>query len=91
MAHKLPQNLRSKSKDILKALYDGVPFEEAVKDIYSPLVLTTRDGGYLVHKNADVTEKGTPISEYYSEEEFSKIRHYFKAIIFMCERDNYEE
>lgn len=76
---------------MLKALHSGVPFKEVVSDMYWSIVFTTRDGGYIVHKKNDFTEKGAPISEYYTEEEFSKIRHYFKAILFMEQRDNYEE
>ena len=57
------------AKSILKALSTGVPLKEALSDIYWPVVLTTRDGGYLVTKG-ELTEEGAVKYEYHSEEEF---------------------
>ncbi len=89
MANRRPQ-IRG-AKPILKALSAGVPLKEALSDIYWNGVIATRDGGYFVHKNGDLSDKGAVKYEYYSEEKFQKIRSYFSAIIFLQERDIEED
>lgn len=73
---------KTDSKSILKELARGVPIEEVVEgNIYWPIVYMARDGGYLVAK------RGETIFQHYTEEEFNRIKKYFKSILFMCQRD----
>lgn len=61
--------------------------QQVVTESFSPLVLMCRDGGFLVHRIGDVTESGAPIRQYYSADEFEKIRPHFNEICFIPERD----
>lgn len=60
---------------------------QVITESFSPLVFMCRDGGYLVHREGDLTDRGVPIRQYYSAAEFEKIRPLFGAILFLPERD----
>ena len=75
-------------RQIIKDILTGKKTRsQVITESFSPLVFMCRDGGYLVHRTGNLTDRGAPIRQYYSADEFEKIRPHFEAILFLPERD----
>lgn len=86
MSTRHQQAERKRKLQLLKDLVEGRDLKE-VGGIFSPLVFICRDGGYLVHRDGDYTESGAPIYDHLSEAAFERIKPFFPAIVYLCERD----